>query len=174
MINSDGTLPVINFSSSNLGRKTQFSSNNRGTNYSFNGTRGGRQNNFNRGRNNFTMGSYNIRNWNNNSKPHCQICNRIGHTAMKCYSLHGPNFYKQISGISSSNYNNSSKTSETNSVQGQSSVGQSSCQAHMASTSNNENTSNWYPDSGSTNHITQDLTNLSFKNNYNCKDPNFK
>ncbi|KAE8651778.1 hypothetical protein Csa_006130, partial [Cucumis sativus] len=40
-------------------------------------------------------------------------------------------------------------------------------QAYMSSTSQDKNSNRWYPDTGATNHITNDLANLNYSTNYN-------
>lgn len=125
-----------------------------------NNSRGGFARNRGRGR-----GSH----WNNNSRPQCQLCGKLGHIVQKCYcqfdisfaSLHNAgNGIGQIS-------KNSSSQSSANIVQ----EGEEISQDHnnmsvMVATPDIVNSSSWYPDSGATNQVTCDLNNLSYGSSY--------
>jgi hypothetical protein len=65
--------------------------------------------------------------------PLCQICNKLGHLAINCYSR----FYNTYSSDNSSQM-----------------------QAYLSAPASTSN-SNWYPDSSATHHLTSDLANLN-------------
>uniref|UniRef100_A0A803P763 Uncharacterized protein n=1 Tax=Cannabis sativa TaxID=3483 RepID=A0A803P763_CANSA len=75
-------------------------------------------------------------------KPQCQLCHKIGHTAVDCFYR----FHKSFTGVQS----HSSTPSP---------------QAHLAQTSA-QNDTNWYPDSGATNHCTPHIHNLASSSTY--------
>lgn len=111
----------------------------------------GRSNNINRGGRN-RGGRYNNRGGRGSSRsssqasynrPCCQICNKTGHTALDCY--HRMDY----------------------SYQGRNPPSQL---AAMATSYNPVSEQNWYADSGATNHVTNDLQNLSIHSNYQGKD----
>lgn len=78
-----------------------------------------------------------------NTKPCCQICNRTGHTALDCYHRMDYSF------------------------QGRHPPSQL---AEMAASFHQNNDPQWYADSGATNHITNDMNNLSLQSGYQGKD----
>uniref|UniRef100_A0A1S3BEJ6 Uncharacterized protein n=1 Tax=Cucumis melo TaxID=3656 RepID=A0A1S3BEJ6_CUCME len=92
-------------------------------------------------------------------------CNGFGHTAMKCYSLYDPNFQRQFINTPAPNQTNFGQ--RFNHFNRQNTTGNNHFQAYMASTSQSNNTNGWYPDTGASNHVTNDLANLSLGTNYN-------
>lgn len=74
--------------------------------------------------------------WNNSSRPICQICGKPGHVAAKCYHR----FDQTFQGTQNNNAYSASPDSVGN--------------------------SEWLIDSGATNHITADQSNVSQKNEY--------
>jgi hypothetical protein len=68
------------------------------------------------------------------NRPVCQICNRVGHVASKCYNR----------------FDHSYQCEPTN-------------PAAFLTTQNSQPDLNWYPDTGSTNHLTNNLSNLNMR-----------
>lgn len=96
------------------------------------------------------------------SKPQCQQCGRIGHTVHKCYYRFDENF----DGVSdqsmqahchqfqdSSNFSCACCSHKVDSVPSDGSKPDHCCSSSL-------NTNTWYPDSGASNHVTNDLDNL--------------
>ncbi|PON45986.1 Zinc finger, CCHC-type [Parasponia andersonii] len=83
------------------------------------------------------------------NKPVCQVCGKAGHIALKCYHR----FDLSFQGDSSS-----SSTLQAN-------------QANQAFVATNTavNDGAWYMDSGATNHVTADLSNLVLQADYKGK-----
>jgi hypothetical protein len=69
------------------------------------------------------------------SRPICQVCSKAGHTALTCYN-------------------------RFNHAYQQDTTGSSSMQAYVAALAMS-NDLNWYPDIGTTHHITLDVNNLN-------------
>lgn len=137
----DPTLPSVNLvqqnNSSNDNQRYQNSDNSRfHNNQSYDATRG-------RGRH-FKGGG---RSWYPKNRVQCQICHKFGHTADKCYfrvpyqTNYGRRHYNQPS----PGYNNQPMS------------------AMLMAPYLNKDT-NWYLDSGATNHITHDMNNLAISN----------
>ncbi|PON91412.1 Zinc finger, CCHC-type, partial [Trema orientale] len=84
------------------------------------------------------------------NKPVCQVCGKAGHIALKCYHR----FDLSFQGDSSS-----SSTPQAN-------------QANQAFVTTNTavNDGAWYMDSGATNHVTADLSNLALQADYKGKE----
>ncbi|TYG53226.1 hypothetical protein ES288_D09G092600v1 [Gossypium darwinii] len=102
------------------------------------------------------------------AKPQCQLCGRIGHTVYKCYYR----FDESFEGVSQQSMQahchqlqESSDLSSTNchccNHKG-ATVTPSGLQANMVSMIGKSVSNNnvWFPDSGATNHITNDLDGL--------------
>ncbi|KAL5575556.1 hypothetical protein UlMin_017255 [Ulmus minor] len=79
----------------------------------------------------------------NNNRPQCQLCGKIGHTIIKCYYCFDQNY------------------------QGKTPFEQAPAEALIATARNTATDKNWYPDSGATNHVTNDIQNLSCGTDYN-------
>ena len=90
-------------------------------------------------------------NWSN--KPRCQLCGKLGHVVLQCYHRFDQSFQGPTQNFAS-----------------QHSAGGRSIQPHIAAmmadldqqngSSKSQQDMNWYPDSGATNHLTADSTNL--------------
>uniref|UniRef100_A0A2N9F1H2 Reverse transcriptase Ty1/copia-type domain-containing protein n=1 Tax=Fagus sylvatica TaxID=28930 RepID=A0A2N9F1H2_FAGSY len=109
-------------------------------NFHSRGNNGGRG----RGKGHFSHGRGNNGSYSNTStsRPFCQICLKVGHTAPTCWHRFEQNYQAQ--------------------------PGQS--QAFVAATSSSVDTI-WYPDTGANNHLTSDLSNLNLNvENYNGQD----
>uniref|UniRef100_A0A803Q9W1 Integrase catalytic domain-containing protein n=1 Tax=Cannabis sativa TaxID=3483 RepID=A0A803Q9W1_CANSA len=89
---------------------------------------------------------------NMNNKVQCQLCLRLGHTAMDCFYR----FDKSFSGLQTG--------SSSQSPQGAGSLKSQQTQANLTTNSASCDSS-WYPDSGATNHCTPQAQNLA-----NCYD----
>jgi hypothetical protein len=76
----------------------------------------------------------------NNSRPECQICGKIGHTAIKCWYRMDESFQDENPSVA------------------------------LASTSSYKVDPNWYSDTGATDHITSDLDHLVMRDQYQGKD----
>uniref|UniRef100_A0A2N9F1U5 Reverse transcriptase Ty1/copia-type domain-containing protein n=1 Tax=Fagus sylvatica TaxID=28930 RepID=A0A2N9F1U5_FAGSY len=122
-------LAAKTFNSSTQGRPHQYSSN-RGSN----GSRGRGRNNYSRNRSNGGPSS-SFPNSNNGSRPPCQICFKVGHTASTCWHR----FEQQYQAPMAS---------------------QSASQAFVAATSPSIDQV-WYPNTGANNHLTADLSHLN-------------
>ena len=68
------------------------------------------------------------------NRPICQICNRIGHIASKCYNRFDHSYHCD-----------------------------STSPAAYLTSQQSTSDPNWYPDTGSTNHLTNDLSNLNLR-----------
>jgi len=68
------------------------------------------------------------------NRPICQICNRVGHTASKCFNRFDHSYHSDTP-----------------------------TPASFLTTQSSPPDFNWYPDTGSTNHLTNDLSNLNLK-----------
>ncbi|KAB5519913.1 hypothetical protein DKX38_024232 [Salix brachista] len=90
--------------------------------------------------------------WNRGSRPLCQLCNRPGHMALKCYHRFDISFQGQ----------NNSKTPQSS----QQLPSNDNQQAYYSSSNVTSLDDAWYLDSGATNHITADPTNLQYKTEY--------
>lgn len=135
-----GSLPYVNLTSNNPEREIDNSRQNNYNNQNQRGRGGGCGNRGGRGNNN----------WANRSKSQCQICTKFGHTASKCFFRYAPSWNNlPQSGFYPSKFPQSSNNS---------SVSQMS--AMVASPDLNVD-SNWYPDSGAMNHLTNNFNNLS-------------
>uniref|UniRef100_A0A2N9GEP2 Reverse transcriptase Ty1/copia-type domain-containing protein n=1 Tax=Fagus sylvatica TaxID=28930 RepID=A0A2N9GEP2_FAGSY len=130
----DLSIPMANlaaktFNSTPQGHPHQYSSN-RGSN----GSRGRGRNNYSRSRSNGGSSS-SFPNSNNGSRPPCQICFKVGHTASACWHR----FEQQYQAPMAS---------------------QPASQAFVAATSPSIDQV-WYPDTGANNHLTADLSHLN-------------
>lgn len=91
----------------------------------------------------------------NPNRPQCQLCHIFGHTVDRCYYKFDTNF---------TGLNNTQPRNTTDNGNGNSSLMPSTNQmSAMFLSPENSNDTSWYPDSGATNHITNDLAN--FKQN---------
>ncbi|TYK10642.1 Retrovirus-related Pol polyprotein from transposon TNT 1-94 [Cucumis melo var. makuwa] len=89
----------------------------------------------------------------NRNKPQCQICAKLGYSADRCFFRYTP---RSNSSGYSPNSHNTSYTNMNNHPQ---------MSAMVAALDLNID-SNWYPDSGATNHLTHSLSNLSIGSEY--------
>jgi hypothetical protein len=76
---------------------------------------------------------------NNNKRPQCQICGKVGHTVVKCWYRHDDSYQEDTPSTA------------------------------MATTSYQVD-SNWYNDTGATDHITSDLDRLAVREQYHGND----
>lgn len=74
--------------------------------------------------------------FNSSNRPHCQVCRKPGHTASKCYHRFDHSYQ-----------------------------GDSHPPAAYLTSPSTSPDMNWYPDTGSTNHLTNDLTTLNVRSN---------
>ncbi|OMO72876.1 hypothetical protein COLO4_27419 [Corchorus olitorius] len=95
-----------------------------------------------RGRSNPSFNT-NTSNGNVTNRPQCQVCSKFGHSALDC-------FHRFDHGYQSSQTTNSS--------------------ALMASASSISHDDDWFPDSGASNHLTADLSNMSIHSEYQGQD----
>ncbi|GAB2282194.1 hypothetical protein Dimus_039527 [Dionaea muscipula] len=121
------------------------------------GSRGG-QNNKGRGR----------RQWNNSNRPQCQLCGKLGHTVQKYYYR----FDISFTGVTNGGTSNSKQNAQAVANFARSSEGSSQERGALQelSAGTDQNTINWYPDSGATNHLTNEFNNLSFGTEYKGKE----
>lgn len=94
---------------------------------------------------------------NNFNRPKCQICEKIEHTASKCYFRFDQNY-------SLNNNNNNQRPTNPNANLAH--TGMDTSNPNTTQPSKNEDAAyeEWYPDSGATNHITNNLENLNLGN----------
>ncbi|OMO79651.1 hypothetical protein CCACVL1_13538 [Corchorus capsularis] len=95
-----------------------------------------------RGRSNTSFNS-NASTGNFTNRPQCQVCSKFGHSALDC-------FHRFDHGYQSTQTTNSS--------------------ALMASSSTVTQDDDWYPNSGASNHLTADLSNMSIHSEYQGHD----
>nr|KYP38128.1 Retrovirus-related Pol polyprotein from transposon TNT 1-94 [Cajanus cajan] len=90
-----------------------------------------------------------------NNKPQCQICSKPRHTVLFCYQRFNPSYQKSLSSSTQTQYSNSQNTAmmTKNSFDTQSNIS-----THMAVPE-----TLYDPDTGATNHVTPDSTNLQGK-----------
>uniref|UniRef100_A0A803NLT1 Uncharacterized protein n=1 Tax=Cannabis sativa TaxID=3483 RepID=A0A803NLT1_CANSA len=88
----------------------------------------------------------------NGPKPTCQVCGRYGHSAAHCYNHYDETYM----GTAPTGGNNTSG-------------GSSNASAFLTAPENTDLDS-WYANSGATNHVTADASNLSQKSEYNGKE----
>lgn len=145
-INLDASLPSINLTTQEQLKRGN-SSNSTDDRNNWNPNRGRGVNRFNRGRN-----------WNNNSKPQCQLCGKFEHTALRCYSR----FDRAFQGPNSSSNVPFNRQSNASFVPGHNlpQHHQTPTNAFMVSPDLNKDM-NWYPDSGASNHVSNDFNNMS-------------
>ncbi|KAJ0981423.1 hypothetical protein J5N97_009678 [Dioscorea zingiberensis] len=109
--------------------------------------RGGKDNYRGKGRSTGNSGGRGKQTFSNNSssvrgnRPQCQVCGKIGHVALKCYHR----------------FDHSYQVEETH-------------VAALASTSSYGVDTNWYTDSGATDHITSELDKMSVRDKYQGND----
>jgi hypothetical protein len=130
----DLRIPMANlaaktFNPTPQGRQYQYSSN-RGSN----GSHGRGRNNYSRGRGNGGSSS-SLANSNNSSRPPCQICFKVGHTASACWHRFEQHYQAPM-------------------------ASQPGSQVFVAATSPSIDQV-WYPDIGANNHLTADLSHLN-------------
>lgn len=97
--------------------------------------------------------------YNNSNIPKCQICERIGHTTVKCYFIYSNQNTNTNNNQRSGNYSvNVAQASSSN---------QTDNKDHNSSENSQPESAQdvcWYPNSGDTNHITNNLDNLNLGN----------
>uniref|UniRef100_A0A151UFE4 Retrovirus-related Pol polyprotein from transposon TNT 1-94 n=1 Tax=Cajanus cajan TaxID=3821 RepID=A0A151UFE4_CAJCA len=98
---------------------------------------------------------------NNYNRPICQVCNKPGHTALNCYHRFNPQ-YQDSSAQQVSNY---SETQQKAMVTEANLDDQSNVSALMAVPDTFCDLA-WYPDTGATNHITANASNMAGKSTY--------
>ena len=166
----DVSTPSANFAGGNQGdRRNQRDIFNNSNNYNNSGRNGGY-----RGRNRGRNGGR----WNNNSRPVCQVCGKVGHIAMNCYHRFDRNYQNntQNGGMftrtpnqyqSHQNQNQSNEVPALTNSPHQANYHQST--AYYA-TPETVGDPAWYADSGATNHVTPQLSNLSIHSDYQGYD----
>ena len=89
--------------------------------------------------------------------PHCQLCFKQGHRVINCYERFNGNFqepnYKEF--VNTQNQGQSSQKPQVNLT-------------NISNTTGQQNT--WYINSGSTHHVTNDITNLQQSTPYTGPD----
>ncbi|KAL5565047.1 hypothetical protein UlMin_028211 [Ulmus minor] len=115
----------------------------RGSNWNGHQNQGGGRNNYR------SCGRGRGRSYNN--RPQCQLCGKVGHIVLKCYYRFDQNFH----GSGAGNTSNSKLPIENAPLEA------------MLTCGDNQGDSCWYPDSGATNHITNDFKNMAYGSDYN-------
>ncbi|KAH6801210.1 hypothetical protein C2S52_001674 [Perilla frutescens var. hirtella] len=143
----DGSSPLANIASSHQqSRNVNFQHMNRGQG---NDSGQGRGNGNNRGGYSGGKGGRN----NGNYKPKCQICHIVGHTADRCYEHMNPDF-------TPTNTNNHGGVNMEVALQH---TYITNVPGHSTDVGSEMS---WYPDSGVTNHVTYDISNLNMATDY--------
>lgn len=89
----------------------------------------------------------------NNGRPQCQVCHIFGHTADKCYHRFDASYIgNATSPQNQRGYNDGS--------------GNYNQATAMFAAQDNATEFNWYPDSGASNHVTNELSNLNLAADY--------
>ena len=132
-INSDSSVPSSNLAMQHTQKKPQ-----QQKSFPSNSGRGGRGGRGGQGRGG----------WNQGNRPQCQLCGKLGHTVQWCYYRFDQSFTGQ------------SQTSNSSNEQGSRAQNSSALTASLTANEGISD-SNWYPASGATNHVTNDLANLN-------------
>ncbi|KAL3634075.1 hypothetical protein CASFOL_021129 [Castilleja foliolosa] len=155
MINTDGSQPSVNYVSYDNNQKKNFGGQNYGQTYNSRG----RFNNSYRGRGN--RGGFRGRGRSQGSRVTCQVCQVAGHTADRCWHRYDQSYGgqgQQQGNVSNERDNNNNLSNGRNPT------------LNMAHLPNNSNTSNeegwWFPDSGASAHVTNDMNNLHSASEY--------
>lgn len=139
-VNVDGTIPTANISTFTPAKgRPSFSSNS-----------------FSRGRGRGRSARGGRRGWSNtNNRPICQICGFLGHIAEKCYYRFDKDFIPQ---------QRTSETQYSHPSRNRSTAPPTAAVAMANSKSLNDDW--WFPDSGASHHVTNDLANLALGSEY--------
>ena len=169
-ITSEGSQPSVNIAHSGFQRRDSqspsnrgnFGGGNRGGNHGFRGGRGGRGGRF------------------SGNKPTCQVCQKPGHTADRCWHRFEQHFQPQAAPRARQPQHQQSYQQQqpfhpapsanvAQTYAGPSFHNNSSPSPHFPSECSYEgsNVTSWYPDSGATNHVSNDLSNLNSFSEYN-------
>jgi hypothetical protein len=97
------------------------------------------------------------RGWNNNSRVQCQLCGKMGHTVQLC-------FYRFDSFFSGSSPASSRQAGPDG---GYNNNNSSAFSTNISTSNDSTDNSSWFPDSGATNYVTNDLSNLNLGSEYN-------
>lgn len=164
-INLDGSQPSTNIAQATSQRRENFSNHHRGGFAGYRRIEGGRGTGYRGGRGGRGRFSSN--------RPNCQLCQKPGHTADKCWYRFEKNFTPQNP--------HQQQLQQPNHGQDQPSIFGRHPTANMAQARSNNSqshhfpsefnfdggsSSSWYPDSGATNHISNDLSNLNISSEY--------
>ncbi|KZV26181.1 hypothetical protein F511_06348 [Dorcoceras hygrometricum] len=93
--------------------------------------------------------------WHNNGRPVCQICGIPGHVAEICYYRFDKEFVPKSSGVSRTSQQQFNRSSPSYPPS-----------AFASTKSESASEEWWYPDSGASHHVTNDLGNLSVSSEY--------
>ena len=159
IINMDGSQPSAHLSHAPA-EKQEIHPNRNGSNYNRGeGNRGGGHFRGRGGR-----GGYKGR----GNRVTCQLCQKPGHMTDKCWYRYQQNFLPAISQPRQPNFNdhygNSSAPPSANMAQ---SRGNQNIYSQSNYGGDAMSSSSWYPDSGATNHVTNDFANLTTASKYN-------
>ncbi|KAL5763417.1 hypothetical protein ACOSP7_019681 [Xanthoceras sorbifolium] len=134
-----------------------------------------------RGNNSGRGGRGRGRKWNNNNRISCQLCSKSSHGALQCYRRFDQSWngapQQQVVPPQQATYNNNQSPVQFHNQSAAQFHNPSPPQAHFHqnsaayfATPNSVQDQSWYLDSGVTNHITSDLSNLSLKSEYRGND----
>lgn len=91
------------------------------------------------------------------SRPQCQLCGKFGHIVQNCYHRFDENFSGQSPSVNLHHTQDFAHSSASCSSMVSCS---GSCSCSQSSPSSTSTDQTWYPDSGATNHVTPDRSNL--------------
>ena len=96
-------------------------------------------------------------------KVQCQVCGKLGHMAWKCFYRYNQSFQSPLDPQFSNN-NNAAENATANLTQ------HTTQNTQVQSSTSSFSDPNWFPDSGATHHITNDMNQLSFGSPYHVSD----
>lgn len=105
----------------------------------------------------------------NGNRPQCQVCGRFGHMAWQCFHRFNHQFVSPFSQSLNQFSSPFSSTPRMNNTPAPSTSVHQPMQALLASPDGHFDAS-WYPDSGASNHITSNLSNIGSPSEYHGND----
>ena len=169
-INIDGSVPSVNLAHTSGGRKDGFHQG-RGGGSNFNRNGGGRGSVFRGGR----SGGFRGR---GNGRLICQLCQKPGHSSDRCWYRFEPSFmphppshhraqHQQLHSLQPPSQLHSNQPVSQPQQPPSANLAQSrNASSYYSPSEFNTESSSWYPDSGATHHVSNDLANLNTASEY--------